>query len=93
MKCIFSVLCIAGFFQLLFAEAQEPTDPCDPNEKPPIFLPGGIRVEEKDLIVGINEDAMQKAIERDDEFRYQNSWLADYSKSFELREEDDDEED
>ena len=115
MKCVFSVLCLAGFFQLLFAEAHEPsdqstdfpslgrielsvplhcyTDAWDPNEKLPVFLPGGIRVEEKDLIVGINEDAMRKAIERDDELRYQNSWLADYCRSFELREEVDDEED
>lgn len=115
MTCIFSMLFLSGFFQLLCAETQEPsdqstdfpslghielsvplhcyTDAWDPNEKLPIFLPGGIRVEEKDLIVGINEDAMRKAIERDDELRYQNSWLADYFRSFELREEDDDEED
>jgi|HubBroStandDraft_4_1064222.scaffolds.fasta_scaffold490271_1 hypothetical protein len=114
MKCIFSVLCLLGFLQLLFAETQKPsdqftdfsslgrmefsvplhcyTDAWDPNEKLPVFLPGGIRVEEKDLIIGINEDAMRKAIERDDELRYQNSWLADYYRSLELREEDDDEE-
>lgn len=114
MKCIFSVLCLAGSFQLLFAEAQEPSDQStyfpslghfelsmplhhytyawDSNEKLPVFLPGGIRVEEKNLIVGINEDAIRKGIERDDELRYQNSWLADYCRSFELRQEEEDDE-
>jgi hypothetical protein len=44
----------------------------------PIILPGGERVEEKDLIVDLNK-AVKEAREQQDLLRSQNSWLSNYN--------------
>ena len=51
------------------------TENWDPKEKLPLKLPG-IRVEEKDLVVNLDE-AIKKSRENQDLLRSQNSWLFD----------------
>ena len=51
------------------------TENWDPKEKLPLKLPG-IRVEEKDLVVDLDE-AIRKSREEQDLLRSQNSWLSD----------------
>lgn len=51
------------------------TENWNPKEKLPLKLPG-IRVEEKDLVVDLDE-AIRKSREEQDLLRSQNSWLSD----------------
>jgi len=51
------------------------TENWNPKEKLPLKLPG-IRVEEKDLVVDLDE-AIRKSREEQDLLRSQNSWLPD----------------